>query len=151
PVPSESAAEVTLTIRKPGRVDGFLLWIDLWVSPQDRIDVLRAETSWLPVFLPVFSPAVSLEAGDTIALQCSRLLSPGEWTPDYLLRGWVSCAEKILQKILSEPLRNKPRPGSNDFYRALWRSVPRPSAPRRAVSRVDDWKTAYERLYEDAP
>src|SRR5262249_7836223 len=65
-IPRESSQDVELTVQRGGRLDGFLLWISLFVDSDEQIDVLRAETSWLPVFLPVFSPGVLVEPGDKI-------------------------------------------------------------------------------------
>ena len=72
-----------LTLHRSARVDGLLLWIRLFPSPEDVIDVLAAECSWLPVFLPLLSPPLRMEVGDTIRATCTRLIDRGEFPPGF--------------------------------------------------------------------
>jgi len=47
------------------------------------------QTSWLPVYFPLFHPDVSVEAGDTIRAVCTSRLSDNGVNPDYRLQGFL--------------------------------------------------------------
>jgi phenylalanine ammonia-lyase len=78
-----------LTISQAGRVDGFLVWLTLHTIAGEVIDILEHEHSWLPIYLPVFSPGVLVSAGDTIEVTCLRTLCDNQLNPDYKLEGRV--------------------------------------------------------------
>jgi precorrin-6B methylase 2 len=80
-------AEATCTIQKDGRLDGFLLWLNLCVGQEEWIDSLHHRVSWLPVFFPVFYPGVEVSAGDLIHTSCLRRLGDSDRMPDYEISG----------------------------------------------------------------
>ena len=86
-VAPEEAHSVTLTIEKEGRIDGFLLWLNLHTVSGQIIDTLAEAYSWLPVYWPVFYPGVEVSAGDTITAVCTRLFSADNFNPDYKIKG----------------------------------------------------------------
>lgn len=86
-VTPEESNSVTLTIEKSGRIDGFLLWLNLHTVDGQVIDTLADDYSWLPVYWPVFYPGVEVCAGDTITAVCTRLFSPDNFNPDYKIKG----------------------------------------------------------------
>jgi amino acid adenylation domain-containing protein len=151
PIPREATSDVELRMTRAGRLDGLLLWVDLSVDPDERIDVLRSETNWLPVFLPVFSPGVEVQAGDTITLACTRLAEVGEIIPDYVVRGMVTRRGRPVVEFNHESSRNETACGASPFYRALHQAAaaPVPSSRAAAERLVDDWKQLYEDLYTD--
>ncbi|HEX2092009.1 MAG TPA: amino acid adenylation domain-containing protein, partial [Longimicrobiaceae bacterium] len=80
-------SELELRIEKAGRLDGFLLWIQLYPGERMAVDALEEECAWLPMFFPAFYPGVDVGAGDVLRVECSG--APGETGtyPDYHLRG----------------------------------------------------------------
>jgi hypothetical protein len=89
PMETHFQHENLLTVEKTGRVDGFLVWLTLETVADEVIDILAHEHSWLPIFLPVFSPSLAVTAGDTIQVACTRTLCENQLNPDYQLTGNV--------------------------------------------------------------
>ncbi len=148
-VEPEAATPVELLIRQRARLDGFLLWLNLWPAPGELIDVLNGDYTWLPVFLPVFSPGVEVTPGDRIVAECSRTLRPGEFTPDYHIRG------RLLRKS-GEPLEfeyhslyREPACVSSPFYRALLGGESVQVLPAEQRERLEQWRSVYEELYRE--
>jgi amino acid adenylation domain-containing protein len=151
-IPREESREIELKLHSNGRLDGLLLWINLYPGPEDLIDVLTSECSWLPVFMPIISPSMMLQAGDTIRATCSRLAEPGQFTPDYLLRG-VICSRKAGDRPFTyESRRDETACGATPLYRDLFDSARKPAAraatdhPQR--ERVGEWRRVYDELYD---
>ena len=82
----ESSARIRLSIHTTARLDGFLLWLNVYASDGESIDVRDGQTNWLPVFFPAFYPGVSVEAGDVIEAECSRNHTDPV-CPDYRVKG----------------------------------------------------------------
>lgn len=80
---------LNFTITQDGRLDGFLLWINLETTPGELIDTLAQQYSWLPVFFPAFYPGVQVSSGDEIRARCSARLSSNGVNPDYRIEGNV--------------------------------------------------------------
>lgn len=87
PTPVETREEVTFKITKAGRIEGFLLWLQLYTNPTQLIDAFEENTNWLPTFLPVFYPGVAVKVGDEIKAVCSVTLSANQINPDYHIQG----------------------------------------------------------------
>ena len=130
PVEPEFTREAALTIGRDGRIDGFLLWLTLDLGAGVSMDTLREGTSWIPVWLPAFHPAVEVSAGDRIEVECSGTLSDNGVNPDYAVRG-------ILHRQGREAVAFAFRSAHHDqgfretpFYRELFRggAVPRASS-----------------------
>ena len=88
-VPTEFSHQINLTIDTSGRLDGFLVWLNLQTIEGECIDVLAEEYSWLPVYFPVFDPGIEVSAGDVIEAVCIRTLSENKINPDYALKGHI--------------------------------------------------------------
>jgi protein arginine N-methyltransferase 1 len=74
----------TLAVTRTGRMDGLILWIQLWcASSLEPIDSLKQATNWLPVFLPVFAPGTPVKEGDTVRVSCTVRTSDDRVHPDY--------------------------------------------------------------------
>jgi amino acid adenylation domain-containing protein len=151
PISREASTDVELTVQQSSRLDGFLLWINLSVDAEEHIDVLKSETSWLPVFLPVFSPGIEVQAGDTITAVCSRLIETGEFTPDYLIRGTITRKGQVIAEFDYGTRRNEVAYCANPFYQALLETdqARRPAADANAESLMSDWEQLFEDLYAD--
>ena len=149
---SEQSREFRLTMKKQCRVDGFLLWLNLYPGSEELIDVLTSECSWLPLFLPVFSPGIPLQEGDVISATGSRSLGPGEFTPDYVIRGVVEHAGKTQLEFSAESRRNETSFRSNPFYNALHDALETDvSKPVQAMAEerktTGQWRELYDELY----
>jgi amino acid adenylation domain-containing protein len=148
PLPLDQSNGVELTVNRDCRVDGLLAWVNLFVGPEQVIDVLGSECSWLPVFLPVFGDPVQMCAGETIKAVCSRVTEPGTMTPDYVVRGQVA-GKASPRRFTYESRRDETRLGHTALYRAM-AQVPTAQYPALADQRVDAWRRIYEQLYGSA-
>jgi thioesterase domain-containing protein/acyl carrier protein len=81
--------QISLTINQTGKIDGFLLWLNLHTVENEVIDSLAYVGNWLPVYFPVFYPGIEVAAGDTIEAVCSAQLSEDQLNPDYHIRGYL--------------------------------------------------------------
>jgi len=89
-VSDEESHEISLTITEHSTLDGFLVWLTLYTTPDEVIDILKSTHSWLPVFFPVFYPGLEVWPGDTIRAVCSRrLCAENGINPDYQIEGRV--------------------------------------------------------------
>jgi amino acid adenylation domain-containing protein len=88
-IDTELRSEITLTITQNARIDGFLLWLNLFTIDDELIDSLHKEYNWLPVFFPAFSAGIHVSAGDIIRAVCSVGPSDCDATPDYRVEGTV--------------------------------------------------------------
>ncbi|MBD2682798.1 MULTISPECIES: non-ribosomal peptide synthetase [Nostoc] len=86
-VRTESCHEVKFDIHKNGRLDGFLVWLNLHTIAGEEIDILQHEHCWLPVYFPVFEPGIEVSSGDVIEAVCSRKLCGNNLNPDYSIKG----------------------------------------------------------------
>jgi amino acid adenylation domain-containing protein len=85
---TEYSQTITLNITKQAKLDGFLLWINLYTSPGVILDNLEQENSnWLPVYFPVFHPSVEVYPGDIIQATSIGKLSDNNINPDYHIQG----------------------------------------------------------------
>lgn len=88
---------ILLNIDKPGVLHGLLLWIELDTGAGPVINTLTRQTSWLPVFFPLFFPALPVGPGDSIEAMCKAVFSGEKATPDYHVEG-------ILKRSGAEPM-----------------------------------------------
>ncbi|MHC5762542.1 amino acid adenylation domain-containing protein [Nostoc sp.] len=86
-VTPEYCHEISFTINKDSRLDGFLLWLSLETVPGEIIDILEHECNWLPVYFPIFYPGIQVSAGDRIQASCKGTLSDNNLNPDYEIKG----------------------------------------------------------------
>ena len=90
-VPPEDSCRVRFTIDTSSRLDGFLLWLNLYPAEGDEpLDSLNQRLSWLPVFFPVFHPGLEVSPGDVIEAECARAVAEDGRMPDYLLEGVIA-------------------------------------------------------------
>src|SRR5262249_530847 len=71
-VPLESTHDVCLTINRDARLDGFLVWLNLYTAGTNCIDILCDKHCWLPIFLPAFDEGVDAGAGTRIEMRITR-------------------------------------------------------------------------------
>ncbi|MDT0125883.1 amino acid adenylation domain-containing protein [Paenibacillus sp. RRE4] len=85
----ETSEQIELLINKDTKIQGFLVWLNLYVSEDEVIDILDHEYCWLPVFVPVFYPGVQVSKGDRIIATCTRTLCENGLNPDFNLTGYL--------------------------------------------------------------
>jgi acyl carrier protein len=136
---TDYSTEIDLPIETGGRLDGFLLWLNLFVSEYDLIDTFALPYSWLPVFFPVFDPGLEVRRGDAIHAVCSTALNSNGFTPDYRIQGTLRRKSgAVVEFDYASPWRGESA-GATPFYQRLWdgdwqrRFVPQ----RRAASGAD--------------
>jgi len=132
----ELRSEITLTITRDARIDGFLLWLNLFTDDDELIDVLRQAYVWLPVFFPVFYPGVEVTAGDVIRAVCYVGPSDCDATPDYRIEGTLSRRGGPAISFAHHSFHRRPIFKGSRFYEALF---------------ADGWDANYSVLSQSAP
>jgi amino acid adenylation domain-containing protein len=85
----EVSHAINLPVTRDARLDGFLVWLNLFTDVGEVIDVLAHTHCWLPVFFPAFSPGVPVARGDVVRAVVSRSLCDNGLNPDYAIQGAV--------------------------------------------------------------
>jgi protein arginine N-methyltransferase 1 len=107
-LPDESERSLELTIRREGRMDGLLLWIELWIDDDHPISSLDRQTTWLPVCLPVFYPGIPVRPGDTLEVRCRVSPSADGVHPDYSVTGTLRGAAGSRDFAIDAPYMGQP-------------------------------------------
>jgi amino acid adenylation domain-containing protein len=147
----EYTSNIQLRVARKSRLDGLLLWLKVYTLADECIDVLDGEVSWLPVFLPLFYPGITVEPGDVIAAECACLLTHPV-NPDYRLKGKVignngrETAFEFRSDYPPTSFRGSP------FYQALFDSTDNQLSVHARVSpggaeQVSRWREAFEEVY----
>ena len=149
-VRAEDGARVRLRIGAAGRLDGLLLWLNLYTCADELIDSLHGRYNWLPVFFPVFYPAVTVSEGDVIEADCSRVLTDSPRIPDYRIKGTL--IRKAGPDVAFDYTSSYRRPTfrADAFYQQLFpqdEQVVRPRTSRWNEQQVARWRDIYDGLY----
>ncbi|MDI5979172.1 SAM-dependent methyltransferase [Amycolatopsis magusensis] len=84
----------TLTVRRPGRVDGLLLWIELRCLPGgEPVNSLTMRTNWMPVYLPLFERPRQVRPGDRLDLGFRYAPAEDGVHPDYSVTACLHTAD----------------------------------------------------------
>ncbi len=121
PLAADYSQQISLTINKDSRLDGFVLWLKLYTSDSEVVDVFDDRNSnWMPVLFPVFYPSIAVNVGDRIEASCQTTLSDDGIYPDYKIFGNLikTTGEKIAFKY--ESSHHKPVFRHNQFYQDLF-------------------------------
>ncbi|MGH7586664.1 MAG: amino acid adenylation domain-containing protein, partial [Gemmatimonadales bacterium] len=149
-VPPEYEGRVRLHISRGGRLDGFLLWLNLYTCDDELIDSLNGRYNWLPVFLPVFYPGVTVSEGDVIEAECSCVLRDSALIPDYRIKGTlVRRAGGTVEFEHTSSYRRRSFRASA-FYERLFPEGEITKRPRIAswnARQVARWREIYDELY----
>jgi amino acid adenylation domain-containing protein/non-ribosomal peptide synthase protein (TIGR01720 family) len=122
-LPLESQVQVSLNILRSCLLTGVVLWIELETVDGARIDTLRDQTSWLPVYFPLFDTAVPVAAGDTLRARCTSSLSDNGINPDYWMRGTLHRATGEPISFDHQSLHHGRHHLHDDFYKR-WLTQP---------------------------
>jgi amino acid adenylation domain-containing protein len=87
PLNLEGRHEIFLKINKNSVITGLIVWLNLHIDELEVIDTLAHRYSWLPVYLPVFPEGISVDIGDYIKCNITRVLSDNGLNPDFVLDG----------------------------------------------------------------
>ncbi len=97
---AESQSRAELVLHRRGRMDGFLLWQELWIDAEQKFDSLTHKSSLVPVFVPAFYPARSVGPGDQIVITCTRrsCIENG-FNPDYQVEGRITGCDGVVNEF----------------------------------------------------
>jgi predicted RNA methylase len=119
-LPTEYSQTINLTINQDAQFDGFLLWLKLYTTPSDFIDVIDDNTSnWLPVYFPIFYPGIDVSAGDKIEAICQSNLSDDQINPNYKITGRLLRKNGQITEFEYESNHHKKQFRNNPFYQNL--------------------------------
>jgi thioesterase domain-containing protein/precorrin-6B methylase 2/acyl carrier protein len=116
----EYSRHVRLTITQQTRLDGFLLWLILDLAPGQTLDILAGGYSWFPVYFPVFSPGIEMDAGDVIEMVCEGILSENGIHPDYRVHGRCIRQNREPVTFTWTSSHHQPSYKQTDFYQRLF-------------------------------
>jgi amino acid adenylation domain-containing protein len=116
----EYSRQVRLTITQQTRLDGFLLWLILDLAPGQTLDISRGRYSWIPVYFPVFSPGIEVDAGDVIEMVCQGILSDNGVNPDYRIHGRVVRRNREAVNFAWTSSHHQASYRQTDFYQRLF-------------------------------
>jgi amino acid adenylation domain-containing protein len=89
PIDPEEDGQTTVTIAKPGRLDGLLLWTHVTTTDGVAIDYLHYQQAWLPVYFPLSDEGVDVQVDDKIQIRWERTLCANGINPDYFVQATV--------------------------------------------------------------
>ncbi len=75
-----------LTLRRPARLDGFLLWTVVTTTDGVCLDYLEHQQAWLPVFVPLPVDSPRLGAGALLGIEWEWAPGADALMPDYTIR-----------------------------------------------------------------
>lgn len=116
----EYSNEITLTITKSGRLDGFLLWLNLHTVNDVIIDNLKEESSWLPVYFPAFEPGIEVNPGDVIKAVCITTICDNGFNPDYRIKGTLQKLNGEIVEFAHNSFHHQPGFKQTPFYQRLF-------------------------------
>jgi amino acid adenylation domain-containing protein/non-ribosomal peptide synthase protein (TIGR01720 family) len=112
--------ETTFTIRQDSKLDGFLLWLNVYPGDQGLVDSLNSKSSWLPVIFPAFYPGHEVSKGDTIKIKCSCRFADDAPMPDYAIEGTLfRSGQEPIGFTYASPRHTKAFK-QNPFYQSLF-------------------------------
>ncbi|MEJ7675841.1 MAG: methyltransferase domain-containing protein [Chitinophagaceae bacterium] len=114
--PEQYSNEFRIQITKNTRLDGFLFWINLYPASDQLINSLEDETSWLPVYFPLFYPGIEVDEGTTINGNFIVNLSKNGINPDYKINGEIKFTEGRQVEFEFNSLYDFPQTNGHPFY-----------------------------------
>lgn len=116
----EWSRETVLEFTKSGRFDGFLLWVNLNTAGDILIDTLNQETSWLPVYLPIFDPGIEVEPGDVVKAVIRSSICENGFNPDYSIAGELHRRNGEIVSFTYDSYHHRPSLNKTPFYQRLF-------------------------------
>ncbi len=118
-------------IERPGKLDGFLVWLTLDTGAGESIDILKNEHCWLPVFFPLGNGRIDVSAGDTIEGVSGAVLCDDGLHPDYFVEGTLLRREQEPIAFRHHSERHGRTYKATPFYQRMFRNDDVPRAARR--------------------
>jgi tyrocidine synthetase-3 len=87
PIQLEETHTIKLVFEKDSIVNGFVVWLNLYIDEHQLIDTLAERYIWLPVYLPVFYNDTQVKQGDYIEASIERKLASNGLNPDFIITG----------------------------------------------------------------
>jgi amino acid adenylation domain-containing protein/natural product biosynthesis luciferase-like monooxygenase protein len=135
--PTASATQAfSLAVTKSSRVDGFLLWLNIEMTPGIIFNTLDHQSLWLPVYLPVFPDGADLREGDVIEGRVLSALAENGRNRDYFVTGTIRRDGRVLREFNFNSWHYKAAYKATPFYERLFASGKLP------VSEVDALSTS---------
>ena len=128
----EESHQVRLRVTRAGTLHGLLVWLHLVLDcshPEEAVDILESNASWLPVYFPLKEPIADLRPGDQLTATITRTLAPNKLNPEFLVEGTVTRESHILAAFRYEAPHVAPGFRSTPFYQALFRGGMIPVRP----------------------
>ncbi len=118
--PLDEVTTAELTMLRAGEVDGIVFWIRLDVGGGTPIvDSLADQTSWIPIYFPLFDTPIPVAAGDVLAIEFERSTTEDCIHPDYLVRGELTTSAGSFRGSHSSPHHDAPL-GTSAVHRELF-------------------------------
>jgi amino acid adenylation domain-containing protein len=120
PLETDYTSEIELPITRDGRMDGFLMWIQLYVWEDLDVDALEHDSCWLPMFFPAFYPGVEVRAGEVIRGRCITTLAEDGVHPDYRVQGVIHRLDGREEPFVYDSFWRKQPEERNPFHAELF-------------------------------
>jgi len=133
PTPSSSQA-FSMAMTKSSRIDGFLLWLNIEMTPGIVFNTLDHQELWLPVYLPVFPDGADLREGDVIEGNVTSALADNGRNRDYFVTGAIKRDGRLLREFNFTSWHYKDAYKATPFYKRLFASGKLPVAEVDALS-----------------
>lgn len=147
PITLEDRHPIRLDFTRDGEFNGFVVWLELFVDPDERLDVMDNQASWLPTYFPLSTDALGVRRGDWFEGTVTRTLSRNGLNPDYVLTGHLHREGQPAVPITYEAPHFESRFRSNAFYQRLFDR--RRGAVTRAVAGPPPNRDAGPRVWPD--
>ncbi|UFZ08168.1 amino acid adenylation domain-containing protein [Bradyrhizobium ontarionense] len=122
----------SFSIRRDGKLAGFLVWLTLDTGAGEPVDILDHEHCWLPIFFPLFHPALPVRAGDRIDAVASARLCENGCNPDYFVEGELHRRDHAPASFRHESLHHAEVFRASPIHRELFRDGA-PRSPERSL------------------
>ncbi|HEX7238835.1 MAG TPA: amino acid adenylation domain-containing protein, partial [Longimicrobiaceae bacterium] len=120
PLEAEYTSGIELPITRDGRMDGFLMWIQLYVWEELDVDALEHDSCWLPMFFPAFYPGVQVRAGEVIRGRCVVTMAEDGVHPDYRVEGVLRRLDGSEEPFAYDSFWRKPPAAPSAFHARLF-------------------------------
>jgi amino acid adenylation domain-containing protein/non-ribosomal peptide synthase protein (TIGR01720 family) len=119
-LPLNNKRSITLKITTTSKISGFLVWLNLYTTPDIVNDIFESQKSFLPIYFPVFEVAEPVEPGDKIEGEVHVITSDDSIYPDYFISGkLIRCqGEELSFSYLSSRLTKEY--GNSSFYKQIF-------------------------------
>jgi amino acid adenylation domain-containing protein len=88
PVETEERT-LNFAITREAHIDGLLLWNRWEAIPGEVLDAMENQDSWLPIYLPIFSPPIAVRTGDWIEATLHSTPTDNHLFRDFRIAGQV--------------------------------------------------------------